>query len=134
MRLYIAGPMTGYPRWNFDAFAAAARTLRAAGFVVHSPHEIILADGFDPDAPADDFTRDDYKAALMQDLRVVAHEVEGVALLPGWRASRGAVVEVALARALGKPALPFETWAKAGRLGAVSVAVDAEARGTGHWH
>ena len=29
-RVYIAGPMTGRPRWNFDAFAAAAASIIAS--------------------------------------------------------------------------------------------------------
>lgn len=103
MRLYLAGPMTGYPRWNFDAFTAAARALREAGYDVASPHEVDLANGFDPDAPVADFTREDYARVLLEDLRVIAQDVDGVALLPGWLDSNGARAEVALADALGKP-------------------------------
>ena len=31
-RIYIAGPMTGYPELNFPAFHAAANSLRAQGY------------------------------------------------------------------------------------------------------
>ena len=38
-RVYIAGPMTGLPAFNYPAFHAAAATLRQAGYVVENPAE-----------------------------------------------------------------------------------------------
>lgn len=38
-RLYIAGPMSGLPQFNFPAFHAAAIALRAAGYAIISPAE-----------------------------------------------------------------------------------------------
>lgn len=35
--LYIAGPMTGLPDYNYDAFHAAQAELHRAGFVVMNP-------------------------------------------------------------------------------------------------
>ena len=101
-RIYVAGPMTGYPRWNFDAFAEATEKLRAAGYEVVSPAENDLALGFDPDAPVEDFTEDDYTEALQRDLEII-QTVDAIALLPGWHRSRGANVEVRLAKMLGLP-------------------------------
>jgi len=100
MRVYVAGPMSGRPRWNFDAFEAATLQLRAAGFEVVSPHEAILATGFDPKAPAGEFTAAHYRDALREDVALV-FSVDAVALLPGWESSKGARVEAALAEALG---------------------------------
>lgn len=99
MKLYLAGPMTGYPRWNFDAFAEATAQLRAAGYEVVSPAEEDLKRGFDPDAPVEDFSLEDLREAMRRD---VAHlfEVDAVALLPGWLNSRGALAESYLADAL----------------------------------
>ena len=105
MKLYLAGPMTGYERWNFDAFDHEAARLRAAGFVVHSPHEADLALGFDPDAPVEDFTDEDYFAAIRRDLEALLG-VQGVALLDGWEGSRGARFEHSVGRALGLPCEP----------------------------
>lgn len=106
MRLYLCGPMTGYSRWNFDAFEKATADLRAAGYNVHSPAEHELDKGFDPDAPVEGFTAQDYRDALLYDLEVVACHVDGVALLDGWNHSNGAKAEVALALALGLTVAP----------------------------
>ncbi|UDL14634.1 nucleoside deoxyribosyltransferase [Arthrobacter phage KeAlii] len=109
MQLYLAGPMTGYPRWNFDAFERGASVLRSAGFVVVSPAETDLAEGFDPDAPPELFTREHLIAALRRDTELVLAS-DGVALLDGWRQSKGALAERALARAAGIPARPLALW------------------------
>lgn len=101
--------MTNYPRWNFDAFLAGASALRRAGFEVSCPAEADLAEGFDPDAPAHHFTREHLLAALRRDAEMVLSS-DGVALLDGWRHSKGALAERALARAAGLPARPVALW------------------------
>jgi hypothetical protein len=37
MLIYVAGPMTGLPDFNYPAFRAAAAELREAGFDVEDP-------------------------------------------------------------------------------------------------
>lgn len=106
MRLYLAGPMTGLPRFGFDRFDRAARLLRAAGYEVWSPHERDLAHGFDPEAGGHGF---DLRAALEADVSAVI-ESDGVALLPGWRASPGVLVEVLTAEGFGLPFRPLHEW------------------------
>lgn len=100
MRVYLAGPMTGYPRWNFDAFALAAALLRDRGYEVVSPAEVELARGFDPDTPAAVYTADDYTAAMRRDVEALL-TVDAVALMDGWASSRGASMESTVGRALG---------------------------------
>ena len=38
--LYLAGPMRGYPRFNFDAFDKARHALRLRGYAVLCPAEL----------------------------------------------------------------------------------------------
>lgn len=112
MRLYLAGTMRGYPRFNYPAFHAAAAELRTAGFEVFNPAELdnadeLSRDGVIAEAEAKGF---DLAATLLMDLGYVAKEAHGVATLPGWYASAGASAEVSLARALGKPVRTVRGW------------------------
>jgi len=109
MKIYVAGPMTGYPRWNFDAFARATALLRESGYEVVSPAEIDLSLGFDPDAPAENYTPAAYQAAMRRDVEALL-AVDAVALLPGWSASRGAKLEATIGNALGLRVEPIETY------------------------
>lgn len=92
MKLYLAGPMSGYPESNYPAFHAAAAKLRAEGHFVFNPAE---------GAPETDHGQDAYRRCMAVDLAWICAHAEGVALLPGWETSKGACAEVALARALG---------------------------------
>lgn len=89
-RVYIAGPMSGIPEFNFPAFHAAAADLRESGHEVVSPAE--LHDH--TDRPWQFYMRSALAAMLTCD---------EVVLLPGWTASRGARLEVQIAEALGMP-------------------------------
>lgn len=95
MRVYIAGPMTGYVDFNYPAFEAAASWLRHAGYEVVSPHEVnppTVTVGFDH--AWDWYMRRDLVALM---------NVEAVVVLPGWESSKGATLETHIARALGMP-------------------------------
>lgn len=94
-RIYIAGPMSGHPEFNFPAFRAAAAFLRERGHEVVSPHEVGEALG----GPDCGLTAAQFLAA---DIRHLI-ECEAVALLPGWERSIGARCEAAIAVTLGFP-------------------------------
>lgn len=98
MKVYIAGPMSGLPGLNFAAFDQAAQDLRAYGYQPINPADLDRAAGFDPDVdiPSPAFMR----SALGRDLAAIC-QCAGVAVLPGWKSSLGALVEVSLAVRLG---------------------------------
>lgn len=95
MRVYISGPMTGLPNYNYDEFYRAANLARMAG------HDAIN--------PADHFSGDqskeyhEYMRADIGDLLTA----EAVYFLKGWRDSIGARVEYIVAVALNLP-IAFE--------------------------
>ncbi|QDL53108.1 DUF4406 domain-containing protein [Rhodoferax aquaticus] len=87
-RVYIAGPMTGLPHFNYPAFNAAAERLRALGFDVENPAENPV-----PNC-----------GTWLGYMRMAIRQLvtcDGVALLPGWKGSRGARIERWLAGMLG---------------------------------
>ena len=88
--IYLSGPMTGLPDYNYPAFNAMAAQLRRHGFTVVNPAEL-NADRPDGAVWSDYLRRD--IAALMGCTHIV--------LLPGWKNSRGARIEVSLAGDLG---------------------------------
>lgn len=96
-QLYVAGPMTGLPEFNYPAFQAAVEELDAVGFAVESPHAPGQVDGWE---------WSDYMRRGLQQLLTC----DGVAVLPGWDASRGAMIEVNLACALGMPVRSVAQW------------------------
>ena len=99
MRIYLAGPMRGYPELNFPAFHEAARKLRDQGHVVFSPTEANLPSGFDQAAA--DSLGPERRHVFYLDTKIICLEVDAIALLTGWESSSGAFAEWALARALG---------------------------------
>jgi hypothetical protein len=117
--IYIAGPMTGYPQFNFPAFEEAAAVLRAQGMEVISPHELdspeikaavkVSTDGkFGSDGKIGGET---WGEILARDVKVVADSVSGVALLPNWHHSKGAKLEVVVALLGGKNLYQYHTGA-----------------------
>lgn len=103
MKLYIAGPMRGYPELNFPAFRQATEALRKDGFEVVSPHEIDEAEGLVVEAGREDEILADFdlEAALRRDLQEVL-AADGIVLLPGWWASQGARLEACVALTSGR--------------------------------
>jgi hypothetical protein len=104
-QLYIAGPMTGLPDFNYPAFSDAAKRLREAGFEVFSPAE----NGLSPAAPWNEHMR--------VDLAHLVSHCYAVATLPDWIKSRGAGLEVGTAIGLDMDVQPLDHWlAKAAKV------------------
>jgi hypothetical protein len=95
--VYLAGPMTGLPNFNRDAFNSMAQRMRRAGFLVVNPTE----NGLPANAPWASHMRRDLHALL---------DCQGVALLPGWGSSKGALLEVSVAQSLGMQVRTVGEW------------------------
>ena len=97
-RAYIAGPMRGVPKYNFPAFFAAEKALRAQGWEVENPARMdVELDGLDPDDPKP--VTLDIQHYLKRDLPAIERS-EAVVLLAGWTGSEG-VTKHELPYALG---------------------------------
>lgn len=104
---YIAGPMRGYPEFNFPAFDSVADYMRFHGWVVFNPAEHDLE--IDPamkTQPAfatgdvDNLAGFSFQAAMRWDLARVT-ESDAIVLLPGWEKSSGAGHEKYVAEVCG---------------------------------
>lgn len=95
-RVYIAGPMTGLPEFNYPAFNAAAQRLRALGYQVENPAENPV--------PSCSSWKGYMRLGLTQLL-----QCDVVAMLPNWEDSRGARIEYQLARDLELQVVAIET-------------------------
>lgn len=87
MKLYISGPMTGLPDWNFPAFNAAAAKVVALGHEAVNPVDI----NSDTTVTWSNCLRNDIKALC---------DCDGIVLLPGWEKSKGAQLELHVAHRL----------------------------------
>lgn len=98
MKIYLAGPMRGYPDHNFPAFHAAAKKLRAEGHEVFNPAE-------NDERMAERGEPITIRSCLEIDLSWICSHAEAVAFLPGSENSLGAKAERATARAIGIPTI-----------------------------
>lgn len=86
--VYIAGPMTGLPNWNYDAFNEKARDLRLKGYLVNNPAEI---------HNAQEHSRE---WCMTRAISLLIH-ADYIYLLKGWQNSSGAKLEKEIAEQCG---------------------------------
>ena len=86
--VYISGPMSGHPDFNYPAFNRAADRISAMGYAVENPA--------DNPEPACKSWAGYMRLALAQLVRC-----DISVRLPGWEGSRGAVIENDIAQMLG---------------------------------
>lgn len=110
MQVYVAGPMTGIPHFNFPRFNEVAAVLREAGHTVFNPAERdnerhgrdISIDN--PTGCPDLATQQhgfSLREALAEDLEYICLQANAICMLPGWEKSPGARAEHAVACCLG---------------------------------
>lgn len=87
--IYIAGPMTGLPDFNYPAFNAKASLLRKLGYDVVNPAEFQIPD------PAKT-----WKSYMREAIRQLSR-ADGIYLLRDWTESKGARLEARIAIDLG---------------------------------
>lgn len=97
IRLYIAGPMTGYDQLNYPAFMKAAADLRAAGYDVVNPAEI---NAVHPQC---------WETCMRADIQQLM-TCDGIAYLNGHEKSKGASIEVKLGHDLNMVVNSLNTW------------------------
>lgn len=110
--LYVAGPMSNLPQFNFPLFETVAVALRADGYTIVSPHECDAeetraAAWASPDGKVHT-GMETWGDCLGRDVRMLADglsvgthtentgellKIDGIAFLPNWEKSRGARLE-----------------------------------------
>lgn len=103
--IYVAGPMSGLPNFNFQAFHTATEALRSEGWTVLNPaekqaeeeiHKAAMDTGDTALAVKNGFS---FRAAYLWDLQSVL-VARAIYMLKGWETSPGARGEHAVAVAL----------------------------------
>jgi hypothetical protein len=102
--IYLAGPMSGIPEWNYPSFFKAADSLRKEGWRVFSPAEKDIEEGYDDqEAKKEGDTAlaiakgvFDYRKAYMWDIDKVVNG-DAIFMLKDWEQSPGARGEHAAA-------------------------------------
>lgn len=86
--IYISGPMTGMPELNSPAFNAACEQLQSDWHTVFNPASNGVVEGAE------------WADYLRHDVRLVCIS-SAIYMLPGWSRSKGAQLELHVAKALG---------------------------------
>lgn len=110
MNIYEIGPVTGIPDENRPEFERVRHELIKANHLhVIIPHDFVPKET-------------DWKVAMSLCIKQMMqwwneglllkqkHRELGIALLDGWKQSRGAVIEYTLAQQLGIPCKPWKEW------------------------
>lgn len=103
MRLYIAGPMSGYPDFNYGLFRDVQRSLELRGYTdILNPIDAELENPTPGTPQAWDWYMRKCIAMILQ--------ADGIAVLRDWECSPGARLEVSIAHMLRIPVKPYYAW------------------------
>jgi len=97
VRVYVCGPMAGYPDHNFPAFKQVTKRLRGLGFEVVCPTEV------NPVPPTEEVVAggERWIECLICDIKQML-DCEALYILDGWNKSSGATLEMMIAMCLRK--------------------------------
>jgi hypothetical protein len=115
---YLAGPMTGYPKFNFPRFHEVAKTLRSQGVNIINPAELDFENvkltaynsetgELDSDGKVAGHTWGDF---LSRDVKVIADQCSGLIAMDDWSGSKGARLEVFVALQLKYPVYWYRSY------------------------
>lgn len=88
--VYISGPITNAPNGNRELFAEASRQVKSMGYFVRNPHDFCAYIPENSDWSI-------YMRRCVQQLM----DCTDILMLPNYHTSKGALIELELARALG---------------------------------
>lgn len=120
-KVYLAGPMSNLPEFNFPTFFKAEKELQDRGYEVFNParHDTDKygASTFKQCSTGNhnelkEVLKDrtpTYRDFMKVDLNWIIDNADAIALLPGWENSKGANAEVALAKCLGLEFIYLDT-------------------------
>jgi hypothetical protein len=89
-KVYISGPITGYKNNNENSFANAEYTLKHKGYEVINPLDVCAS------LPKDTI----YTEYMRFDIRALTF-CDSIYMLKGWEKSKGANIELTVAKAIG---------------------------------
>ena len=98
-RIYISGPMSNIPEFNFPAFYSEAKYLRDQGCDVVNPAEMDIGD---PSTLI-------WHECLRRDI-IELMSCDSIWMLPGWSESKGAQLEHHIACELGMDIIYPRNW------------------------
>lgn len=109
-KIYLAGPMRGYPEFNFPAFFEKAAMLRGMGYEVFNPAERDEKAFGKISTPSGDLVEfakqvnltplEVRRNCFQADTDWICREADAIFLMKGWTQSKGARAEKALIEAL----------------------------------
>ena len=108
-KIYVAGPMTGYEKFNFYEFDRVSSLLQAQGWNVINPANIDRANGFDPTIQGISHDLDSRDLGMMLSRDIIAISTcDAIFLMKGWEDSKGANMEKLFANIIGIDVYSFD--------------------------
>ncbi len=123
LTLYLAGPMSGIPQFNYPEFHRIAKELRDAGYTIISPAEQdsvamqaaamgskdgLVGGQMPVDNPGITVTGETWGDVMARDVNLIFSKCDGVVCMPTWGKSRGARLEVFVANITGRYLFVYE--------------------------